>query len=94
MVSWNVHGLNTINQSDILDYLEMFDIITLPETWTNNDSDVSEIFDGYIPHLVHGKRRSRHGRNPGGIAMFVKKSIAHAVKLVKKTELGSIFENR
>ena len=65
LLSWNIHGLKSIQSTDALDYLRQFDIVSLVETWTSSDSDVMDILDGYISFSQHSKRRSRFGRNPG-----------------------------
>ena len=81
LLSWNVHGLTSVLTDDALNYLSLFDIISLVETWTNNDSDVENMLNGYTAFSLHGKRRSRYGRNPGGITVLI--SSDHVNKFIR-----------
>ena len=88
-MSWNIHGFNTHKADrDFKEYLCKFDLIILSETWTKLDSDVSDFLSDYTTFCVHGKRRSRRGRQPGGIAVFVKNNISNLINCIKKTDLG------
>ena len=89
IVSWNIHGFDSHkSDADLKVYLCTFDVIILSETWTKLDSDVSDFLPDYTTFCVHGKRRSKRGRQPGGIAVFVKNSISKLIKCIKKTDLG------
>ena len=68
-------------------YLSHYDIISLVETWTDCDSSVP-VIDGYDVYFIHGQRRSRRGRNPGGIAVYVRNTLRQCVKFICKTDFG------
>jgi exonuclease III len=41
---------------------------------------------------VHGKRRHKQGRTPGGIVTFIKRDIPHGIKLIKACDYGLFFK--
>ena len=93
LLSWNIHGFSTFRKSaDIESYLIKHDIVTLTETWTNSDEDIKDFLDDYEHFSVHGKRRHKHGRIPGGIVTFIQKDIANSVELLLKCEYGLFFK--
>jgi len=55
-VSWNVHGLNSINNLDTLDYLNQFDIISFVETWISNEENVDILMTGYTNYFLGSVR--------------------------------------
>ena len=86
VISWNIHGKNSMNDYSF-QYLSEYDIISLVETWTDCDSSVP-VIDGYDVYFIHGQRRSRRGRNPGGIAVYVRNTLRQCVKCICKTDFG------
>ena len=46
------------------------------------------MFDEYTPYIIHGQRRSRYGRTPGGIAVFVRNTVSNFVHHYKTSEFG------
>ncbi len=88
-VSWNIHGLSTLKSNpEVKNYINGFDVITLTETWTKGNSDICDFLPDYTCFCVHGKRRSKHGRQPGGIAVFIKTSLLCVIQLLHKTDYG------
>ena len=68
-----------------LDYLTKFDIVSLVETWTSCDEDVANLLNEYVSFSIHGKRRSRYGRNPGGITVFISERMKDFIQCIKVT---------
>ena len=74
----------------------LFTIMSGPPTSTNAfvycirmnicDDDIHNILEGYTSFSAHGKRRSRHGRNPRGVAVFIRNCIKQLIQCTKVTE--------
>ena len=84
---WNVNGLTQTRLSKDLigDYLSMFDLILLCETWAADDDDYE--LQGYTfynyprPFKQHNARRCS-----GGLGIFIRNSIINGVQILKLTK--------
>ena len=46
---------------------------------------------GYSHYFLHGIRRSKFGRTPGGVSVFVRENISDYVTFTSKTDYGLVF---
>ena len=65
---------STFDEFQVMLYQHPFDIITLPETWQRNDTDLLQYvkIPGYS--FFHKNRVERRG---GGVGMYIKDAIKH-----------------
>jgi exonuclease III len=66
--------------------------VTLIETWTKNDLDIKNFLKDYDYFSVHGKRKQKYGRTPGGIVTLIKKDIVNNIELLLKCDYGLFFK--
>ena len=58
---------------DWVKYVELFDFVTLTETFIDNDFDLSGVFHDFIKFVCPAVKLSYHGRRSGGLLVMVKK---------------------
>ena len=61
---------------DWVKYVELFDFVTLTETFIDNDFDLSGVFHDSIKFVCPAVKLSYHGRRSGGLLVMVKKQLA------------------
>ena len=84
---WNLNGLTQTKLSKDLigDYLSMFDLILLCETWAADDDNYElqgYTFYNYPRPFKHNNAR----RCSGGLGIFIRNSIINGVKILKFTK--------
>jgi hypothetical protein len=62
----------------------LYDFISLQETWDLDTSYCESYFSNHVMFSLNAKKSSFGGRPMGGVTVFVKSSIASAVKRVKE----------
>ena len=81
---WNVRGLNPKLQiPDFVNYVFLFDIITLTETWANKKDQFVDSFLGYKVFSTWRKKTSKFGRFAGGLCVLIKDKLSPYVKQVQ-----------
>jgi len=86
VVCWNVHGLAAKLQiaTDFFQYLNLFDIFCLTETWIKSDFDIL-CFESKLTNFNlswdFAKQTAIHGRAMGGILIGLKKSLKNHWKI-------------
>lgn len=76
-VSWNINGISEkMSIPDVAEYLDVFDIIMLTETWLKKDNCSQVSLSGYQSfHTVRESLHRRARRASGGISVFVKEHL-------------------
>ena len=75
-MSWNAEGiLDKINQGDVQDFFEKFDILCITETFTSKNFNFDIKFRDYIPLHSPGQKLTRLGRISGGVIILIKKEL-------------------
>ena len=67
---------------DWVKYVELFDFVTLTETFIDNDFDLSGVFYDFIKFVCPAVKLSYHGRRSGGLLVMVKKQLAKFVERI------------
>ena len=60
---------------DWVKYVELFDFVTLTETFMDNDFDLSGVFHDFIKFVCPAVKLSYHGRRSGGLLVMEKKQL-------------------
>ena len=66
---------------DWVKYVELFDFVTLTETFIDNDFDLSGVFH-FIKFVCPAVKLSYHGRRSGGLLVMVKKQLAKFIERI------------
>ena len=74
-----------------MNLLSYYDIICLIETWSNTTDEFDNIFQEHSCFSQVHERRSSFGRHPGGICVFIRKSLLHCFTRVPDETGQSIF---
>ena len=78
ILSWNVNGLlSKLDDDDFIDYLDVFDICILTETFMLQSSLNNLPLNNVVTHLKPAIKLSRQGRNSGGIICLIKKTLSN-----------------
>ena len=73
IVSWNIEGLQKHIYSDnVLQFCYDSDIVSCCETWSSTKGEFDNLLQGYTHFDSVRIKRTRRGRNSGGISVFVK----------------------
>lgn len=73
-VAWNINGLGAkMSIDNFQDYLKMFDIILLSETWLQEKDTDMVTFGSYkIHHVIRKKLHNNARRGSGGLTIMSK----------------------
>jgi exonuclease III len=76
----NIEGLqNKLGTTDFLDLLRVQDILGIAESWAGLETyNIS----GYTSYFKGRCKISKYGRNPGGLAVYIKDDISEGIKVI------------
>ena len=78
--SYNVDGIsNIINDRKVMEHVMKYSFVGLYETWCENISEIENIMKGYTCFGLPAKRRSKHGRASGGIAVYITDKLLNSI---------------
>ena len=73
---WNVEGLcSKLSEPGFLDYIKLFDVCCLTETFSSPTFDFGVYFNEYTAMHLPGIKLSSQGRRSGGVVMLAKKDL-------------------
>ena len=77
---WNIEGLkNKLYDDDFVNFLKSFDIFGLTETWSCDQTELSDVFNQYFCVFCPAKKDKKFGRPMGGVAVYLKTYIHQLV---------------
>lgn len=87
IISWNCKGVIKQPEWDLcITKFTNADIIGLYETNMDRDDEYTNKLNGFIHYGIRHTRRSKYGRAPGGISVFVNNTVSEKVVKIKQTD--------
>ena len=88
----NVEGLSQDKLSlECADLLDSSDIVCFAETWLSEATAANINIEGFEKFSIENKRRARHGRNSGGIMVFIRNALIRCIRRWKPQANGVMY---